>query len=240
MSRRPLTVVMQRAHRRAALLDRTLRFYERLGRSDAPVEIALMADRPTADVREVIKLHRNNLARVIECPFPMVSFEGGQRWMEASNYHLANGVEPLEPVFVIFSDDDRWPEASYAQEHLALVGNSDVDMWYARSLFFWNETQVRADFFDHNSVYLWRHRPGDRFDEKMLNQAPAGVHADALANGRHAQLKARLLDYGYASTEERAACFASHKESGRLDKVVLHLLDKNPVLRPYECPEETR
>lgn len=230
------TVVKLRGHRRAALLDRTLRFWESMHTGDYPVEICLMLDRPTPDVRAVARLHSAHIARQLECPFPILSFEGGDRFMEAANVHLAE-CEALEPNWVVFADDDRWFEPSYHQEHRRAVDDDSVDCWYARSLFFWDDRHVRTDFFDHNSVALFRHRPGDRFDHSY-NQAPAALHADAHRLGRTGQLSARLLDFGYASRAEREACFRAHAETGRLDQVVNHLLDANPTLLRYDGPTE--
>jgi hypothetical protein len=226
------TVVMLRGHRRPQLLDQTLRRYLALNSSQYPVEISLMLDRPTRQVMEVVDIHRSNISRISLCPFAILSFDGGDRFMEAANWQLANEVEPLEPNWVIFADDDRWPEKSYAEEHGALVSNTDVDCWYMRSLFFWDETRIRTDFFDHNSIFMWRHTPGDRFDDSY-NQAPKEIHDSAHREGRTGQITSRLLDRGYGTPDERERCFKAHSETGRLDLVTLHLLDENPVLEEY-------
>jgi hypothetical protein len=227
-----LIVVMLRCHRRSRLLHKTLSEWIKLNRSDVPIKISLMCDRPTSRVLETIRLHQNNLTQCFEAPFPLISFDGGDRFMEAANYHYKK-IHSLEPEWVVFADDDRWFEPSFVTELKEVVNNPDIDLWYAKSLFFWERPDyVRTDFFEHNSVALFRFTPNDEFDTSY-NQAPATLHTEAHARGQVDNLKSRLLDYGYCGEAERIEALKASKEVGRLDQVTLHLMDENPILEKY-------
>jgi hypothetical protein len=152
--------------------------------------------------------------------------------MDAANFQYEK-MHVLEPKFVIFADDDRWFEPGFRQEMWECIDNDDIDMWYAKSLFFWEPGLIRKDFFIHNSVALFRFEPG-LFD-RSHNQAPAELHARARDEKRFGQLKARILDYGYCGKEERLRLLKVFKEIGRIDRVIGRLLDPSPVLEKYNA-----
>lgn len=232
--------VMLRCHARPQLLDRVLRYYLALNHSEVRVEVSLMADRPTRSVEKVIRVHEPYIFQLLRCPFPIVSFDGGNRFMEAANYQYTK-IQVIRPDWVIFADDDRWFEPKFRYELREVVDDDTKDMWYARSLFFWEEGQIRTDFFDHNSVALFRYVPGDVYpdDSERHIQAPAGLHDAALQFDRYGQLGSRLLDYGYCGAEERQRVFEEFKAVGRLDQVILKLFDEDVKLEPYGTTQST-
>jgi hypothetical protein len=226
-------VVTLRAHRRPQLLDKVLRYYIDLNTSRVPVDISLLTDRPSKEVREVIDVHSSHIKQINECPFPIVSFEGGNQFPRAAQhqYELISG---LRPDFVIFGDDDRWFSGGFRQELWRAVGEDHIDLWYAKSLFFWEPNKIRTDFCTHNSPAMYRYSPGDCFDPKRHLQAPVGVHDRARREGRYRQLESVLLDHGYCGQEERRRLLRVFKDCGRLDKFTMHLLDENPELIEWQ------
>lgn len=229
-------VVTLRCQRRPALLDRVISAYLDLAQPGVEIAISLMADRPTPEVDTIIDRWRPDLAQTFDCPFPICSHAQGNLFREAARVQYAR-IRQLEPDFVIFADDDRWFEPGFRQELKTATEDDSVDLWYARSLFFWEPRRIRTDFFEHNSVALYRYDPDDQFSLTRHLQAPERLHDRACASGRIRQLKARLLDFGYCGVDERLTLFHIFKEAGRLDGVVLHLLDSNPKLETYVPPE---
>lgn len=233
---RVTAAVTLRVHRRDKLLERVLKYWTSLQVPGVDLVLSILEDRPTDAVRAVVDKYP--VAQRLSCPFPILSFEQGNRFIDACDFHYKALVD-LKPNWVIFADDDRWFERGWEEELTAAVKDTKTDLWYAHSLFFWNATQVRTDFFDHNSVVLYRYVPGDGWDGRHI-QAPAKLHDRAHKRGRVKQFKHQLLDFGYSTDEERRALIHIFKLVGRLDGVISHLLDPNPKLETYVRNAKTK
>lgn len=229
---RATAAVTLRVHQRAELLDKVLAYWTTLKAPDVDIVLSILEDRPTPEVRAVVDKYP--VAQRLSCPFPILSFELGEKWRESCDiqYQALAEMKP-RPDWVIFADDDRWFEQGWEVELAKAVKDKKTDLFYATSLFFWTPTEVRTDFFEHNSVAMYRYRPGDHWDLERHLQAPQQIHDAAHKAGRVKQFKHRLLDFGYASDEERRRLLHTFKLVGRIDGVTRHLLDPEPKLEKY-------
>jgi hypothetical protein len=230
--------VMLRGSTRASLLNKVIRHFTSLDNDDHRIDISLLLDRPTAKVLDVVKVNQAQISQVLHCPFPIVSYSGGNRFMEAANFQYKS-LGGFRPDFVFFADDDRIYEDTIVEELPWMLDHDNIDLWRTRSVFFWTPTEWRADMiYQHNSVTLFRYSPADVFppDEERHIQAPARRHDMAEEFGRIGQMHTRLLDWGYASEEERLRLFHLFKRVGRLDGFVIPLLDENVKLEKYGGP----
>jgi hypothetical protein len=210
--------VILRAHQRANTLSIALSELLRLGKLPGlAVKIAIVADRPSASVQKVLD---SSGCAVVSCPFPLVSAEHGEMFMEANNLGL-NALLSLtgEPYdWLCMHDDDYWLEPEHATVEVpTALANEDVDMWYVRTVFM----QDRPDRYNpnrhHHSPLFFRYLEGDRYPasrERMIH-ATALRHDDAICTGRIQTLKTPLLDYGSYSAAERQRLYDVYTRAGK-------------------------
>lgn len=235
----PTLGVVLKAHVRVASLQRVL---EQLatwpGRLVSTMRVVALLD--SEYTPEVLDCLTENpiVNRVVKLPFRVVGPDG-EKFMEATNVGLAE-LEDFNPDWIWYADDDRWFEPGYENDLAGALLNPDVDVWNIRSMFFWEETGIREDFFKHNSPLLWRWQPGARLDPARMLETPPALYEAAKAAGRMGQLGYRLLDVGYISPKERQRVFDAYAQAGKIDSLTLSLLDEQPQLRAYEHGDQWR
>jgi hypothetical protein len=232
----PITIgAFIRCHRRALTLRIALT--ELFRYADTPgliVKVHVLADRPNFLVERVLADFRHRLFGLLYSPFPLVS-SSGERFMEAANLQL-KAFERSPPDFYFYGDDDRWlqPPGSYSELPIALA-NPDVDLWYANSVFFHDNTDTFRTNTAHHSPLLWRHLDNDHFPptSSRIIQATTRRHDDAIAQSRTATLRTPLLDYGTFSADERLRVYRAYKGAGKVDSVTESCTDPAPSLLKF-------
>src|SRR5262245_1370990 len=211
-----------RAHLLPIVLDELLR-YNRLGDTDCCISLAV--DRPTSDVCKIIAKYSSRIFSVIEMPFPLVS-SFGERFSEGLNLQLDDAERwDLNPDRLYLADDDRWFEPNRITEELPrALATPDVDLWYCRSLFMWDEPHLYNPSRYHHTPLISRYRPGDRFPLNRMISAPVSVHDDALIQRRTDCLGTPLLDYGSFTQPERDELYKTFAAAGKIDDYTAALL----------------
>lgn len=189
------------------------------------MHIHVLTDRPTPEVSSVLSGFASHLFRIRDCPFPLVSPDGGQRICEGENLQLEDlDSTPLDWIF--HADDDHWFEPIHIEQELPpALSRQDVDIFYAHQLFFW-------DSFDrvcpplsrpHYSPQIFRHIPGDRFPLNRIIQAPEQVHDQSILEGRVGHLTTPLLDYSCFSSSDRDRLYEDFVGAGKCDQFIATL-----------------
>lgn len=219
-------------HRRPYLLREIVRQCFKLWPDNTVVHFCM--DRPTPGVElEVERLVTTALAykaRAYYAPFPAVSSQG-ERYMDLRNVQV-EAMEQDNPKYIAFWDDDQILQDP--EELAAVVRADQSDLIYATKQYLWDSPrQYTTHLPKHTSVFVWRHTRGDRFptDNRRIIQAPVGVH-DNPASRRY-DLCTALLDVGYMFEKERRQIFKAYARAGKVDDLVLGLLDK-PVLKKVQ------
>lgn len=225
-----------RCHNRPRTLDIVLRELDRY-RTFAGVDVAIsvMADRPTQEVLAVLKRHDLAILTQPKLNFPLLSHHG-ERFMEALNIQLEDLEKAAHPDFLLLADDDRWFEPLRIAEELpAVLANPDIDLWYARSIFFQDDPHTFNTRRHHYSPVLCRLIPGDRFPLTRIIQAPERSHDRAIVQDRVGAFKTPLLDYGSFRESDRLRLYKAFVAAGKSDPYVDSLL--GPA-SPHTFPED--
>jgi hypothetical protein len=235
---RPRLGVILKAHRRTKSLQKVID--QILGWmpnefSDIYV-VALVDPRASQEVRTILRNAPEQVV-AIDLPFPVVSAEG-EKFMDANNFAMPY-IDAWAPDWVYMADDDRWFEPLHENE-LSGALDGEADVWNVRSLFFWNDYEVREDFFPHNSPLFWRWRPGLTFDLGRTLETPPELYDEAQAAGKLMDFRYRLLDTGYITPEERQRVFDAYAQAGKIDSLTLSLLDEKTQLRAFKGDLEIR
>lgn len=215
---------MLRVHRRHRTLQHVLfelrRYRDELGIN---VRAHALLDRPTPQVRRILSAFRDVVVATDDAPTPLVDHK--LSFAEAARFQHRR-LSQLNPDWVLFQDDDRWLEPLRADEDLApALEDDNVDLWYAQSLFVWDEPDTVNLARWHQAPVLFRYRPWDNFPTDRELQAPLPLHDEAIARGRTGLLDAPLLDYGSYSAEERDHLYAAFTRAGKSDKYIDSLLE---------------
>lgn len=221
-----LVAALVRAHRRADLLEQVLDELVRYGTFPGiEMLIHMTLDRPTQDVLKVAAQSSERLFKLRELTFPLCS-AFGERFAEGLNIQLAD-LEELErkPDWLYLADDDRWfPPDTIERELPEALANPHIDLWYARSIFFWDSPSKYNPARYHHAPVFSRFIPGDRFPQNRMIQAPAGIHDSAIIQGRVGTLCSPLLDWGSFTQEDREALYRQYEEAGKIDDYTTSLL----------------
>lgn len=203
------------------VLDELLRYQDLPGWT---VKIHALVDRGTPAVWKLITKYAPRLFRVVECPFPILSKERGQLFCESLNLQVQDFQDtPVDWLYL--ADDDRWFEPHHALAELDRALNDPaVDMWYANSLFMWDQTNRYNPERHHWSPVLWRFRRSDRFPTNRIIQATEQVHDEAIVTGRTGTLRVPLLDYGSFNTVDRVRLYNEFVGAGKVDPYIDALL----------------
>src|SRR5262245_27787473 len=182
-----------RAHTLPIVLDELIR-YNRLGDTDCAISLAL--DRPTPEVCKIAAKYSKYCFSVLDMPFPLVSDR--ERFSEGLNLQLDDAERyDLNPDWLYLADDDRWFEPlSITTELPTALESPDIDLWYCRSLFLWNEPHLYNPARYHHTPLLSRYRHGDRFPLNRMISATETLHDDAIIRHRFSNLRTPILDYG--------------------------------------------
>lgn len=228
-------VALVRTHNRHNLLPVVLDELLRYGTLGIDVSISLALDRPTPAVLRVAADYAAHCS-TCEMPFALLSPEG-EKFSEGLNLQL----EDIErwpgppPDWLYLADDDRWFEPNSITSELPLaLADPDVDLWYCRSVFFWDSpSQYNLNRYHHTPL-LSRYNPGDRFPTNRMISAPEKMHDQAIVRGRIANLKTPLLDYGSFNIQWREELYRSFEAAGKVDDYTGSLLrDPGDALRDY-------
>jgi hypothetical protein len=206
--------VLLRAHKRHKTLDIALSELFRYNDLGLEVMVQLIADRPNFMVEGVISKWRDKLFGLRYTQTPILS-SGGERWMENANENLAL-LEAGNPDWVLFADDDRWFARPQIDDELpAALGDKDIDVYYAKSLFLWDKPDQINTKRHHDAITIWRHMRGARFPTDRVIQAPFVIHDHAIMHDRVGHLNTPLLDYGSYAAEERQELYNAYVKAGR-------------------------
>lgn len=219
--------VILKAHRRAETLMKVLHQLAVMG-VVFDVRVVCLEDRPTDEVRHILATEPG----LVRVPLKFSVVGSRERFMEANNVGL-DFLEEWQPDWVYIADDDRWFEDGWAGELDEVLNDPKIDVAFVRSLFFWNETHVRRDFFHHCSPLLWRWRPGAGYRDDRMIETPPDLLDEARARGRVTVLRTRLMDFGYADRAEREHLARQYFIAGKVDRLTTALLDEEVDLVPY-------
>lgn len=225
--------VLLMAHKRAKTLEHVLSELERYSRfPDLQVLIHVRTDRPLLEVEEVLGRHAGSILRLQEARFPAVD-ENGEHWSEASNEQLQDFPEAESCDWLLRQDDDNWLEPLGATKEIPkALQDSQVDMWYAKSLFFWDKPGQINTRRAHLSPYFFRPQKFDRFPVGRDLRATAQRHDSAIMQGRLNCLATPLLDYGSFDMIDREQVFALYQKAQKIDAFTLPLV-LDPYLEPW-------
>jgi len=220
-------------HRRPYLLELIVKQLSKYWPNQSVVHFAM--DRPTPavelEVERLVMSTQSVKCRAYYLPFPVVSSQG-ERYMEARNFQL-EALHQDEPRYVAFWDDDFFLE--HPAEAVMLVRGNFYDMVYAHKLYLWDSpTQFTTHLPEHNSVFLFRRRLGDKFPLDRMIQAPLPLHDDPEALVM--QMNSRLIDIGYMHEAERQYIFKQYAKAGKIDQLTKGLLDP-PRLHKTKYPK---
>lgn len=230
-------VALVRSHNRHNLLQVVLDELIRYGTLPGlTVSISLALDRPTHNVLAVAAAHEANCS-ICEMPFPLLSAERGERFSEGLNLQLEdiNRWPGPPPDWLYLADDDRWFEPNGITKELPeALSNPDVDLWYCRSVFFWDFPGSYNLNRYHHTPLLSRYNPGDRWPTNRMISAPERIHDAAIVRGRIGNIKTPLLDYGSFTPLWREELYRSFEAAGKVDDYTGSLLrDPGDALRDY-------
>lgn len=225
-----------RCHCRPMLLEIVLQEllrYQDL--SDLVVKIHVLSDRPTVGVSKVLMKYSRRLFNLMESPFPLLSPGSGERrFMDALRLQHADLLKDGSVDWFYLADDDRWLEPHHALPVLKdALWNPGVDLWYANSLFMWDEPDKYQPHRAHFSPVFSRRIPGDEFPTNRIIQAPALVHDQSIMCGRTGVLPIPLLDYGSFHAVDRLRLHAAFVEAGKIDPYVDSLLAPSTGLHTF-------
>lgn len=222
-----------RAHRRVdtlrVVLDELLGL--QLSRPPFATWIVTMADRPTPDVLGVLEACKKVGFSFFQTDIPVLD-AGRERFLEAQNEHLDYVERFYTPDWVYIVDDDFALDLDGAALLPEQLARTDVDAFYMKCLFVQNFHDFHNVKREHNSIRLYRHRPGARFSGKRMLSIPDELHDEYVIQGRTAQYPGVLFEYGGFTPEDRAATRAAYIEAGKDDAFVRSLLDFHLVPMP--------
>jgi len=186
------------------------------------MHIHVLTDRPTPEVSQVLSNFSPSLFKILSCPFPLVSREGGQRICEGENLQLED-LDPLPLDWIFHADDDHWFEPIHAEKELPnALTRQDVDLFYAHQLFFWDGYDRVCPPLSrpHYSPQIFRHITGDRFPTNRIIQAPQQIHDQSILSGRVGHLTTPLLDYSCFSQADRIRLYETFVGAGKVDAFI--------------------
>jgi len=218
------------ARLRAALTQSLIECPKKTGLKTA---VILSPDRPTPAVRDVCHSwqdHPGVLYRPL--PFPLVSPEGGQRWIEGRNWLLGEADAAGITARWQSNYDDDWQWGPGWDEHLPKMLNDDgVDAWEAVSLVLWDRLDDAGLDVNlrqyHWSPLIGRYQTGWRFDTRLTNQITKQCP------GRRAEMPFFLLDFGTVSSTERRAMYRKYMRAGKTCNYVKRYV-QTPIRKPLD------
>ena len=230
---------MLRAHCRVKTLSLLLGELRRYHRDmDIDVRICAMADRPSPDVFDCIEDHfaahvqANGRVLYVAAPFRQLDSQG-EHFMKGLNVQM-DAMEKAWPEmdWVFAADDDRWFEPVKITEELPrALADDSKDMYYCRSLFMWDRSDLFNTSRQHDSALLYRFQPGYRWSgDRMLN-VPDALHEQAVMTGRTGTISTPLLDYGTFDERERLRVYTAFSVAGKLDPYVKSIYDPPALLK---------
>lgn len=216
--------VMLRCHRRHRTLRCVLTALRRWT-NWAKIQIHASCDRTTPEVDAVLD-EFDDLVIAREVPPAPVLAPGRDGWRSHKSWQYqamtgwrAGPRRPLiEPDWCILQDDDCWLEPLSAEAQLfrdGLLESGEYDLISAKSLFMWDKPTRYNIRRQHQSPYLWRFVPHDRFPLTRDIRATEIAHDQAIMRGRHVLLGVPLLDYGAYTAGDRKAVYDAYVEAGR-------------------------
>ena len=226
---------MLRCHRRKKLLAivlSELRRYQEEGL--ASIQIHAMADRPAPGVTELLAENRDLIRTVWHPDFPILS-PRGERFREAKREQLAQIQAWHIPIdWVLLQDDDRWLEPIGATRELpAALSDPDADLWNAKSLFLWDDSNIVNLHRHHLGPLLFRFRACDHFPLDRDIQAPLPLHDEAHIKRRVRSLSTPLLDAGTQTQDERERVFQAFFDAKKRDDYTYSIVE-DPELVPLD------
>lgn len=219
--------VMLTVHARPFLL---YPIFRQISAFRAKTHLQVTLSRPTAAVIEQVQrfldcpISKNVTVELIEAPFNPLA-PGKERFMELRQWQLER--LPAACNYAVIWDDDHVLEDP---DEVLDAMRDKMDLTYIRKVFFWdNPTTISTAFPEHNSCFVFRRLPGDKFDMDRVLHAPATIHDTAK---KVIQLQGRLLDYGYMHADDRARCWDDYKRVGKIDPATRPLVEA-PRLAPW-------
>jgi hypothetical protein len=191
-------------------------------------KIMLTADRPTAEVDEVVGDAWGPRVGTRAAPFPVVDSDG-EHFMAIRQWQLEE-LRLYRPRYIGFWDDDHLLESPDEAKFWMEKG---VDIIDAEKAFFWNSMDnVNVKIPAHISPIFFKDRPGTAFpgSESRIIHTPVEIHDDP--NSTRQKLVTKLLDVGYLFEGERARVWETYKLAGKIDAATMALVEE-PHLKTF-------
>jgi len=192
-------------------------------------------DRSPPDVQELLERYETAYPDwffTIQAPRRQLD-KDGEHFVEGLNFQIEAMEARWEDLEWIYAqDDDRWFESVKITEELprALSAGSK-DVYYCRSLFMWDKSHLFNTSRAHDSILLYRHRPGARWSGNRILNVPDEIQEQAIIEGREGTISTPLLDYGTFREDERFRVYAAFALAGKTDDYVKSIFAPPALLR---------
>lgn len=224
-----LGVILQ-AHARERTLPAVLAQIGTL-RTLAETRVVALLDRPTDRVARLVSEALRGDDVLVPVPFPVVGAR--ERFGEVQNLAL-EVLERWGPDWVLWAPDDLTFEPGWEDAFRVALVDDAVDVWFVRSLFYWDSERIRLDVFPVCDPLLWRWRAGARYDDRRQLLAPPAVVEPARLARRVRVFGPRALDRGFVTVEDRDACWRRARRLGKLDRYSEALVTEPQILVTYD------
>lgn len=192
-------------------------------------------DRPTAAVERRVTEFLEPADVLVKFVEPVI---GETENFPVRQNELQPFVNALQPRWVLWQPDDLVLEPGWEPDFATALAAEDVDVWFFRSLFYWDAERIRLDVFPVCDPLLWRWRPSARFDERRQLLAPPAIVDEARRRGRVRIFPRRNLDFGFSTPEDRDRCWRRALRTGKIDDYTRALVTEPRLLVSYEDVRE--
>jgi hypothetical protein len=186
------------------------------------VRVCALMDRCCPDVQELLEDYsRAPWFFTIDAPRRSLD-KDGEHFMELLNVQM-DAMEERWPdlEWIYAQDDDRWFEPVHITEELPrALADDSKDVYFCRSLFFWNDSDTFNTERQHDSALLYRHCPGARWSGRRILNVPDEPYDAAVMSGRTGVINTPLLDFGTFTADDRLRVYTAFACAGKKDAYV--------------------
>jgi hypothetical protein len=185
--------------------------------------VLVTLSRPTSSVVSEVEHLQRMLPNVtlVEAPFNPLEPGEPERFMELRDWQW----QQLQDCrYFCLHDDDHWLSDPPEVEE---VLNLNPDIVYVDKSYFWDEMHVNRAMPRHRSGFLYRVMPGDTWRPRV----PSPVNLHRKRPLKVLDMEGHLLDFGYATHEDRQKCWSDYRGVGKIDAVTMGLLREPELVR---------
>jgi hypothetical protein len=197
-----------------------------------------MLDRASPDVQDCVEGH---FAKHLAAGGRTLYIEAPRRQLDAEGEHFMEGLSRqmdfMEDAWpdmdwVFAADDDRTFEPVKITEELPrALADDSKDVYFCRSLFFWDESTKFNTSRQHDSALLYRFKPGYRWSGNRMLNVPDALYDQAVMEGRVGTISTPLFDWGTLTADDRLRVYTAFSVAGKLDAYVRSIYDTPALLR---------